>query len=68
MGDKSLDKIGISMCNRERIRNNRRWLLFCGNIIIIYVLIIIRFFFLYVIILEIRVIVQLILRFLCILI
>ena len=34
IGNKSLDKIGISLCNRERIRKNRRLLLFCGNIII----------------------------------
>ena len=40
IGDKSLDKIDISLCNRERIRKNRRLLLFCGNINII------RFFFL----------------------
>ena len=54
VGYESLDKISISLCNRERIRKNRRLLLFCGNIIIICILItIIGFFFLCVIILGI---------------
>ena len=68
VGHESLDKIGVSICNRERIRNNRRLLLFCGNIIVIYILIIIiGFFFLCVIVLGIGVIIQLILGFLCVL-